>query len=113
LRSFQESLGKFAARNVRVVAISVDPPDTSRNLAEKQGYTFPILADEKLEVIKRLDLLHSGGFRGQDIARSAEFLLDPKGVVRWVNLTENYKLRATAEQVLKVLDDLGQGREKP
>lgn len=98
---------------MRIVAISVDPPDVSKNLAEKQGYTFPILADEKLELIKRLDLLHSGGFRGQDISRPAEFLVDPKGVVRWLNLTEDYKVRAKAEQVLKVLDDLGQGREKP
>ena len=112
MRSFEESLAKFTARNVRIVAISVDPPDASRNLAEKQGYTFPILADEKLELIKRLDLFHPGGFRGQDIARPAEFLLDPKGVVRWVNLTEDYKVRAKAEQLLKVLDDLGQGREK-
>ena len=111
MRSFEESLAKFTARNVRILAISVDPPDVSRNLAEKQGYTFPILADEKLEVIKRLDLFHAGGFRGQDIARPAEFVLDPKGVVRWVNLTEDYKVRARAEQVLKVLDDLGQGRK--
>ena len=95
---------------MRIAAISVDTPDTSRNLAEKQGYTFPILADEKLEVIKKLDLVHPAGFDGQDIARPAEFLLDLKGVVRWVNLTEDYKKRATAEQVLKLLDDLGQGR---
>ncbi len=110
MRSFQGSLDKFTARNVRIVAISVDPPEVSRNLAEKQGYTFPILADEKLQVIKKLDLLHPGGFNGQDIARPAEFLLDPKGVVRWVNLTEDYKRRATPEQVLKVLDALGQAR---
>ena len=109
MRSFQESLGKFTARNVRIVAISVDSPSLSLNLAQKQGYTFPILADEKLEVIKKLDLFHSGGFGGQDISRPAEFLVDPKGTVRWVNLTEDYKVRAKGEQLLKVLDDLGQG----
>ena len=44
---------------------------------------------------------------GADIARPAEFLLDASGTVRWVNLTESYKVRLTAEQVLKALDELG------
>ena len=52
-------------------------------------------------MIRRYDLLHAGaGERGQDIARPAEFLLDADGVVRWVNLTENYWVRARPEQVL-------------
>jgi peroxiredoxin len=49
----QGFLEEFAARNVRVIAVSVDPPAVSRKHAEKQGYTFPILSDEKMEVILR------------------------------------------------------------
>ena len=36
-----------------------------------------------------------------DIARPAEFLLDSRGTVCWVNLTENYWVRATPEQMLE------------
>ena len=103
----QESLDKFSRRNVRVVAISVDPVDVTRGLREKRGYTFPFLSDVNAEVIRRYDLLHPGAFEGKDIARPAEFLIDPDGIVRWVNLTENYKVRAKGEEILKVLDDLG------
>ena len=54
------------------------------------------------------DLLHPGGGIGDsNIARPAEFLIDPRGTVRWVNLTESYAIRASAERVLKVLDGLG------
>jgi peroxiredoxin len=112
LRSFQENLGKFSARHVRIVAVSVDSPAVSLHLEQKQKYTFPILSDQNLDVIRKFDLLHPGGFDGQDIDRPAEFLVDPGGIVRWVNLTEDYKVRAKGEQLLKVLDDLGQGRKQ-
>lgn len=66
------------------------------------GYTFPFLSDPNTEAIKRWDLLHEGqGANGGGIARPAEFLLDSQGVVRWVNLTENYWVRARPEQVLE------------
>lgn len=90
-----------------MVAISVDTPEESRDLARNRGYTFPILSDEKAEVIRLYDLLHEGGRGGgADIARPAEFLLDSKGIVRWVNLTEDYKSRATPAMVLKALDEI-------
>jgi peroxiredoxin len=68
----------------------------------KAGYTFTFLSDPKAETIRRYDLLHAGaGENGQDIARPAEFLLDADGMVRWVNLTENYWVRARPEQFLE------------
>ncbi len=85
------------------MAISVDSPELSRDLCQKAGYTFPFLSDPKAEVIRRYDLVHAGaGIDGQDIARPAEFLVDSSGTVRWVNLTENYWVRARPEQVIEV-----------
>jgi peroxiredoxin len=111
LRSFQKALPEFEKRNVRVITISVDPPETSRRHAEKQGFTFPILADEKLEVIRRYGLLHAGGFRGADIARPGEFLLDSEGAVLWRDLTEDYRQRVKPEDVLKVIDQHKAGKD--
>ena len=69
---------------------------------QKAGYTFTFLSDEKVDAIRRYDLVHAGmGENGHDIARPAEFLLDSNGVVRWVNLTENYWVRATPEQIFE------------
>jgi len=103
LRGIQKNLEQLNAEGIRPVAISVDPPDASRNLVQQQGYTFPFLADPNVEAIKRYDLVHAGaGEGGHDIARPAEFLLDSTGTVRWVHLTENYWVRARPEQVLDV-----------
>jgi len=86
---------------VRPVAISVDTPEVSRDLVKKAGYTFPVLSDPGAVVIRRYDLLHKGaGPDGSDISRPAEFLVDSTGVVRWVNFTEDIRIRARADQML-------------
>ena len=98
-------MDKFKEAGIRPVAISVDSPEVSRNLSQQAGYTFPLLSDPKADVIKRYDLVHAGaGENGHDIARPAEFLVDSSGTVRWINLTENYWVRARPEQVLEVAE---------
>jgi len=107
LRSFQQRLPEFEARGIRVVGISVDPPDVNERQSQKLGYTFPLLSDPKAKVIRRYDVLHPGaGPKGADIARPAEFLLDSNGIVRWVNLTQNIAVRARPEQLLQAFSEL-------
>jgi peroxiredoxin len=100
-------LDKIEEVGIRPVAISVDTPEVSRDLCEKAGYTFTFLSDPKAEVIRRYDLVHAGaGIDGHDIARPAEFLVDSSGTVRWVNLTENYWVRARPDQIIEVAKTL-------
>jgi peroxiredoxin len=94
-------LASFNQAGIRPVAISVDSPEVTRDLMRKAGYTFTFLSDPNAEVIRRYDLVHAGaGENGRDIARPAEFLIDATGTVRWINLTENYWVRARPEDVL-------------
>lgn len=83
-----------------------------RGHIEKTGWTYTFLADPKTEVIRRYDLVHSGAAAGTgtDIARPAEILIDPTGTIRWVDLTEDYRVRARPETVLEVFDQLS-GKE--
>ena len=86
---------------VRPVAISVDSPEESRDLSQKAGFTFPFLSDPNTDAIRAYDLVHAkAGVNGHDISRPGEFLVDTNGVVRWVNLTEDFRVRARAEQFL-------------
>jgi len=90
------------------VAISVDTPETNRQMLAKAGYTFLFLSDPNADAIKRYDLVHAEqGIDGHDIARPAEFLLDSSGIVRWVNITENYWVRARPEQILEAAKTVG------
>ena len=79
----------------------MDTPEISQDLSKKAGYSFTILSDPNAEVIRRYDLLHvGGGPDGHDIARPAEFLVDSSKVVRWVNFTEDIRVRAKADEML-------------
>ena len=112
-RSLQKSLPELSARGVRVAAISVDSPEDSRNWSSKQGFTFTLLSDQQLNVIRAYDLVHlGGGFDGPDIARPAEFLLDREGIVRWRYLTDSYKVRATPAMILNALDEIDSSPSK-
>jgi len=83
------------------VAISADTQEETRNLLQQAGYTFTFLSDRPAEVIRRYDLVHAhAGEGGRDIARPAEFLVDTSGTVRWINLTENYWIRARPSDIL-------------
>ena len=50
--------------------------------------------------------LSGAGEDGHDIARPAEFLVDAAGTVRWVKLTDDFRIRARPEVVLQAIDDL-------
>jgi peroxiredoxin len=89
------------------VAISVDTPEQSRDLSKKAGYTFPLLSDAGTTTIRHYDLVHKDAVeKGHDIARPAEFLIDRDGIVRWRNLTENFRVRARPEQMLEAARNL-------
>ena len=103
MRSFQNNLTKFTEAGIRIVGVSVDTPEQTREyMLQKAGYTFTFLSDPKLETIGRYDLVHAQELAsGKDISRPAEFLIDPSGTVRWRMVTENFFVIARPEQVLE------------
>jgi peroxiredoxin len=84
----------------------VDAPGESEHLRQTAGYSFLFLCDEKLQLIRKWDLVHPHARHSDDadIARPAEFLLDTNGTVRWVNFTESYLVRARPKQILDAVD---------
>lgn len=107
MRGIEDGLSELERQGVRPVAISVDTPEESAVLCKKAGYTYTFLSDPKAEVVRRYDLLHKGaGVNGKDISRPAEFLVDSSGVVRWMNLTDDIRVRATPEEVLRAVQFL-------
>lgn len=76
---------------------------TRKHLA-KMKWTYTFLGDPEAKAVRLYDLQHD--FGGKVIARPGEFLVDPSGTVRWVDLTEDYKVRARPETVTEAFDRL-------
>ncbi len=92
---------------MQILAISADSSEDLHKLCKSEGYTFPFLSDLKADAIRRYGILHArAGEDGRDIARPAEFLVDKTGTIRWVNLTDDLRVRARAESVLGQIDHL-------
>jgi len=80
----------------------VDGKDKSSELVNKLKLPFPVLSDVDHKIIDAYDLYNPDG----KIAKPALFVLDKKGVVRWVFLDEDYRIRAVNDAVLAELRKL-------
>jgi alkyl hydroperoxide reductase subunit AhpC len=57
-------------------------------------------------VIDAYGFRHASGHEGRDIALSASVLVDGSGVVRWVSVTRNLRVRPVPDQLLAMIDAL-------
>ena len=111
MRSFEQDLPEFAARGTRIVAISVDSREETQRLCQQRGYTFTFLSDPRGETIRAYGVTHEhGGEGGRDIARPAEFLVDPSGTIRWRNLAGTLLARLRPQTVLGSMDEMKLGK---
>lgn len=94
-----------------MVAISADPPAALRKHVAKTGWKFHVLADPEVKTIDAYGLKHQVSPK-QAISRPAELLVDPTGTVRWVDLTDDLRVRTRPETVLAAFDQL-QASGKP
>ena len=92
----------------------MDPPETSKTLAEKiasdgQGaLNFPLVSDPQHKIIDAYGL-RDEAYKGQDIygiPHPAVYVIDKDGKVRWVRIEANYKQRPTNAEVRAALDAL-------
>lgn len=84
----------------------VDPVERNAEVAASLGLDYRIAADPDLAAIDAYGLRHDAPGFDAPIARPATFVIDADGIVRWRDLTENYRLRPRPEQILAVLDGL-------
>ena len=75
-KGFQQHLGEFGGRGVRVVGVSTDDCPAQKAFASKYGLAFTLVADAKKEVARRYGVLGALGH-----AKRVTFLIDPAGQV--------------------------------
>lgn len=101
--------GEFAQRNVKPIAVSVDPLDSHGkwvlDINETQNTTvnFPILADADKKVATLYDMIHPNASATATV-RSV-FIIDPKKVIR-TTLTYPASTGRNFDEILRVIDSL-------
>lgn len=101
-------------RGGRLLAISVDPPEKSREVVKKRSLGFHILADVDRKLISAFGLVHSGmGPGGSDVAMPAQLLFDKGGRIAWRRASRRVQDRAPHDEILAAIHTLDKGGPRP
>lgn len=111
LQGLQLRMDDFKRLGATVLAVAVDPVEQNADVVRQLDLDYRILSDARRQAIGAYDLRHDGGGPTGVIARSATFVIDPDGVVRWRDLTDNYRFRPRAEEVVAAVADLRSGEQ--
>jgi len=103
---FRDLLPKFQQRKVAVLGVSVDSVRSHEKFAQKYDLSFPLLADEKKEVVRAYGVWGKKTFMGRTTmgTHRMSFLIDPEG--RVAKVYEKVKPEGHAEEVLRDVDEL-------
>ncbi len=101
--------GEFEKRNVKAIALSVDPVDSHhgwvKDINETQGCTvnFPILADQDRKVSELYDMIHPNA--NATLTVRSLFVIDPQKKVRLI-ITYPASTGRNFNEILRVIDSL-------
>lgn len=100
---------EFTKRNVKTIAISVDPIEDHRAWAGDIGdvggtdLNFPIIADPDKKVSELYDMIHPG--EGDTSSVRSVFIIDPNNKIR-LTLTYPKSVGRNFDEILRVVDAL-------
>lgn len=92
------------------MAVSIDSHEESKRFVERikqrfpGDFDFPMLEDKNHKVIDRYGILNP---QGQGWPHPATYVIDKRGMVRWMFLEVDYTKRPTNAQILEALREIG------
>ena len=101
--SFEENLGTIQKKDAVVIGVSADSVESHAKFAKKYGLTFPLVSDEKK------DLLHAYGVWKEKSNYGRKYfgierttvLIDEKGIIR--QIFQKVRVDGHTEEVLEAL----------
>ena len=112
IRELADEYRQLEARNTEVFFISPQAASESQKLARRFDIPARFIVDDNHVLANTLNIVHSRGvpkgmgFADTDTVLPTAVLLDEQGVIRWVDQTDNYRVRPELATFLRVLDEL-------
>jgi peroxiredoxin Q/BCP len=106
--SIRDAFPHFEALNIKVLGVSVDPPESHKKFAEKYSLPFTLLSDMHKKVVTHYGVWAEKTFifmgrEHEGVIRSS-FLIDPTGTIE--KIYTDVKPEKHAEEVLRDLKRL-------
>ncbi len=125
LRSLQKSLGDITKNGGKLVAVSVENPDTTLTVLQKNDLKFTVLSDKKLEVARKfgivfqlpadtnekykdygIDLVKQNETATPELPLSATYIIKHDGEIVYAFLDPDYTKRAEPGVIIENLKKL-------
>lgn len=124
LKRFDALSPMLRERGVAFIALSKDAPEDAARQVARDGLSFPLLSDPELRVIRQYGVEHHKAIEFSKAAFTVfgmplalvpsvkamaiptTLLVDEDGVVRWIDQTDDYRLRSSEERVLQAIDEV-------
>lgn len=104
IAEFGKRYRDFEDRDAQLLGASTDTHFVHlawrNNHKDLAALPYPMLADTKKELSEALGILHEDG-----VALRATFIIDPDGIIRWVNVND-LSVGRSVDETLRVLDAL-------
>ncbi|MFQ6111987.1 MAG: peroxiredoxin family protein [Nitrospinota bacterium] len=99
LVQLQKSLPEFERLGAKVVAVSVDDVPTMQKTVRQLGLTYPVISDAEARIVKLYDVLHPD----EGVSRPATFIIDKRGVIRYVHIGKDFRDRPPVAKLLNIV----------
>lgn len=125
LKRLQENNKDFVANGGKLVAISVEDPDSSMSVSEKNDLKFEVLSDKNLDLARKfkivyelpqetnekykgsgIDLVKDNGTAKPELPLSATYIVNKDGEITYAFLDPDYKKRLEADVIITKLKKL-------
>lgn len=105
---FRDSMDRLTDFEAQVIGISVNDPFANKAFAEKNRLPFAVLSDYNREVIKTygLELTDFAGLKGYTVAKRSIFIIDPKGIVRYVWVSDDPTVEPNYQEIQNKLKEI-------
>lgn len=122
LRSLQKNISDIKANGGNLVAISVENPDNSMKVSDKNKLDFSVLSDTNLDVARTfgivyqldaatnekykgygIDLVKQNGTAKPELPLSATYVINQKGEITFAFLEPDYTKRAEPSVIIETL----------
>jgi methyl-accepting chemotaxis protein len=97
---------ELVSRGAKVVVILAQKRTGIAEFLKDHEYPFPLLSDERRQVVKEWGVYVAVNFESFNIARPAEFILDPDGVIKLIHIGSIQTDFPTDSEVLPVFDKM-------
>jgi peroxiredoxin (alkyl hydroperoxide reductase subunit C) len=105
IAEFNNAFGEFRDRDTQLIGASTDSEFVHlawrHDHDDLRGLKFPMLADTSKSLAEELGILEPN----EKIAYRATFIIDPMGIIRWVNVND-LSVGRNVKEVIRVLDAL-------